>query len=258
MSHPRLHMAAVAAAILIIPALTGCATKKHVRTQVEPLERRVDGLEKQNKQQSDSIAEVERGVSRADERARGADARAAEASREAANAQKTALAEGEAAKRAAADASTAAGGARSLAELGIGKADETGRRMELLDNFKLIASETVLFGSASSQLTEEANAALDTMAGKLAGRKRYVIEIQGFTDKTGAAAANLELSRLRAGAVAQYLTTKHQVPLHRIHMIGQGSEAPASDNKTRDGRRQNRRVEVKLFEADLGAASAKR
>jgi OOP family OmpA-OmpF porin len=252
------RMAAAAVAAVTIASLTGCATKKFVSARVDPIERRIESLEKQNKDQEASIEELDRGVSRANERAVTADNRSQEASREAINAKDAAARAGDEAKRAAADATSAsstAGGARSMAEQSLGKAGDVERRMERFDNFQLVTSETVLFGLGSSRLSKEGEAALDGLAGQLASKKRFVIEIQGFTDTTGSAALNLELSRQRANAVARYLTTKHKVAVHRIHMLGLGSDVQVADNKTREGRKQNRRVEVKLLEADLGAAA---
>ncbi len=55
----------------------------------------------------------------------------------------------------------------------------------------------------------------------------------------------------------RYLTEQHQVPLRKIHILGLGADAPVADNKTRDGRKQNRRVEVKVFALDLGSGPAK-
>ncbi|MGH9671853.1 MAG: OmpA family protein [Bryobacteraceae bacterium] len=254
-----LNLGAVLAATLIVAtSLTGCASKKYVSTKVDPLERRLEGLEKQNKTQDDSLGELGRDVSRSNERAATADSKAVAAGHEATQAREAANRTGEEAKRASAtatEASTAAGNARSLAERGLDKAGDVERRVEAMDNFKLVTSEAVLFSFGSSRLTDDSKASLDTMAATLGAKKRYVIEVQGFTDATGSAATNLELSRHRASAVTRYLTTKHNVPLHRIHMLGLGSDITAADNKTREGRKQNRRVEVKLFEPDMAGTT---
>jgi OOP family OmpA-OmpF porin len=79
--------------------------------------------------------------------------------------------------------------------------------------------------------------------------------VQGFTDKTGGAEYNAALSERRAEAVARYLTTEHKIPVRSISMLGEGYAAPVADDKTRDGRKMNRRVEVRLWVPDSAAKS---
>jgi outer membrane protein OmpA-like peptidoglycan-associated protein len=110
----------------------------------------------------------------------------------------------------------------------------------------------VLFNLNQSELTSDAKAQLDAAVTKLSSMKHYVVEVQGFTDSTGDVATNLELSRRRAAAVVRYLTLDKKIPLYRVNTIGYGEESPAADNKTRDGRKQNRRVEVRFYAPDLG------
>ncbi|MCC7175909.1 MAG: OmpA family protein [Bryobacterales bacterium] len=238
---------AVSLVVTLAVALTGlgCATKKFVRESVSPVQQRVDDLEKANKQQDASLAELEKGVSRADERAQTADSRAGAAAREAARAN----------EQAAAGIKDAAG-ARSLAEQGINRAGQVekglgtlGERVESLDNYRLVTSETVQFKLGQASLTDEARQKLDALASRVSGMKRYTIEVQGYTDSTGSPETNLRLSQRRAEAVVRHLTLEGKVPLFRVQTIGYGEASPAADNKTREGREQNRRVEVRLFEA---------
>jgi len=221
----------------------GCATKKYVRETVAPVQQKVDDVEKKNTQQDTSLAELEKGVSRADERAQTADTHAGEAAREAARAN----------EQAAVGIKDAAE-ARSLGEKGIARAGDVerglgtlGTRVENLDNYALVTSQTVLFGLGRANLTDEAKQQLDGIASKVSSMKRYTIEVQGFTDSTGTPETNLRLSQRRADAVVRYLTLEGKVPLHRVQTVGYGEDNPAVDNKTRDGRQQNRRVEVRLF-----------
>jgi OmpA-OmpF porin, OOP family len=92
-------------------------------------------------------------------------------------------------------------------------------------------------------------------SGALNNTKRYFIAIQGFTDKTGSAEYNLALSRRRAEAVQTYLVAQHNVPVYRIQIVGLGKDKPVNDEKTRQERQQNRRVEVTLFSADSGSGA---
>ena len=246
----RFSLAALVLAALFAALVSvGCATKKYVHETMVPVQQKVEDLDKKNTAQDSAIAELGRGVSRADERAQGADSKAGDAAREAARANDS-----------AATASKQAGAAQSTADKGVAQAAQAersvgtlGNRVENLDNFKFASTETVLFAVGKSELSKEAEAQLDAFAAKVVPMKHYIVEVQGFTDSTGASAANVELSRRRAAAVVRYLTLDGKLPLYRVNTVGYGKASPAADNKTRDGRKQNRRVEVKLYTPDLGA-----
>jgi len=239
---PRtMRMLALACASLLLAA--GCATKKHVRTTIEPLEKRVDELEAKGKKSESAISELERNLSKTDEQVRGADARAGQAALEAAKANERAARSSEQAESAGRAAATAQSGVDAHK----GRLSALDERITNLDNFEVELSESVLFKISSSSLSEESKKQLDSVAGKILDQHRYVVEVQGHTDKTGPPDYNLQLSKKRADAVVHYLTLQHKVPLHRVFVNGVGSEAPSSDNKTREGRGLNRRVDVKLY-----------
>ena len=71
------------------------------------------------------------------------------------------------------------------------------------------------------------------------------MQIEGHTDSTGKAEMNMKLSRQRAESVKNYLTGKG-VDASRLTAIGFGSSKPLQSNETVEGRRNNRRVELKL------------
>lgn len=226
----------------------GCATKKYVRETTAPVQQKVEVLEKKSTGHDASIAELEKGVSRADERAQGADSKAVAAARDAARANEQASA-----------ASKEASAAQTTADKGVAQAGDAqrsvvalGTKVENMDNYKLASTETVLFDLNRSELNDEAKALLDAAVSKHSSMKHYVVEVQGFTDSTGSPAINLELSRRRAAAVVRYLTLTKSIPLYRVNTIGYGEESPSVDNKTRDGRKQNRRVEIRFYVPDLG------
>jgi outer membrane protein OmpA-like peptidoglycan-associated protein len=78
--------------------------------------------------------------------------------------------------------------------------------------------------------------------------KKYnqtLIDVDGFTDSTGSAAHNNDLSRRRASSVANYLVTQG-VDGRRFAVNGYGSSQPVASNATEAGRAQNRRVEIYL------------
>jgi outer membrane protein OmpA-like peptidoglycan-associated protein len=102
-------------------------------------------------------------------------------------------------------------------------------------------------------LSKDAKRQLDEFAQQLMGYDRYQIEVQGFTDKSGPATVNDTLSEARAAAVARYLTNVHKIPVRSVSSLGSGYATPVADDKTREGRKQNRRVEVRLFVPEAGA-----
>ena len=102
-------------------------------------------------------------------------------------------------------------------------------------------------------MTDDAKAQLDELANQAKGISRYSIEVQGFTDKSGSITYNESLSERRAQTVARYLINQFQIPVRNIAMIGSGYAQPVADDTTRDGRKMNRRVEVRLFVPESAA-----
>ncbi len=112
-----------------------------------------------------------------------------------------------------------------------------------------VKSNDAKFGFDSAALTPEAKSVLDAFVQKLVAENRGVyIEIQGHTDSTGSAEVNKALGQKRAEAVMMYLYTQYKIPLHRMSVVSLGSSMPVADNGTRDGRAQNRRVEILVYE----------
>lgn len=131
------------------------------------------------------------------------------------------------------------------ANAGVSAANE---RISSLDDYDVADSTTVFFKVNRSVLTEEGKASLDTLAQKAIATKGYVIEVSGFTDTTGSIEKNRRLSQQRADAVVQYLQENYDIPLRRmITPYGYGEMKAAADNTTKEGREQNRRVEVKIL-----------
>jgi outer membrane protein OmpA-like peptidoglycan-associated protein len=125
-----------------------------------------------------------------------------------------------------------------------------------IDDYKMQTSASVPFQFDKFTLSTSAKEDLDKLAGSLGADKRFVISVEGFTDSTGDRAYNEALSRKRADAVVTYLVAKHDVPIYRIHTIGLGEEKPVDGGKDRAARAKNRRVEVKVFTADVDSGAA--
>jgi outer membrane protein OmpA-like peptidoglycan-associated protein len=138
--------------------------------------------------------------------------------------------------------------AQDTADAAIAGVNATNERISALDDYVVQSTATVNFRVGSAVLSPEAKAALDEVATASMGMKGYVIEVTGFASSEGSVAMNKALSERRARAVQNYLIETHNVPLRRVGMsYGFGELQALADNTTREGREQNRRVEVKLL-----------
>ncbi len=117
-----------------------------------------------------------------------------------------------------------------------------------IDNYDVKDSATVYFKLGSAVLAPEAKKDLDDLAAKALAQKGYMLDVEGFADTTGSAARNQQLSEARASAVIHYLEEQANIPVRRILApTGMGTSHEVADNKTLEGRKQNRRVEVKIL-----------
>jgi outer membrane protein OmpA-like peptidoglycan-associated protein len=121
-------------------------------------------------------------------------------------------------------------------------------RVSSLDDYDVQENVAVTFRVNSAVLSPEAKQKLDELAAKTTSARAFMIEVAGHTDSTGSDEKNFRLSRARADAVVQYLAVQHKIPLRRfITPMGYGKTEAVADNTTREGREQNRRVEVKMI-----------
>lgn len=151
----------------------------------------------------------------------------------------------------AAVSNAARGGAKAAqetADQAVAGVNATNERISALDDYVPQETTAVTFRTGSAVLLPDAKSQLDTIATKALNMKGYVLEISGFTDSRGGTELNRRLSQRRADAVIHYLVDNHNIPLRRIVTpYGYGKAQPVADNTTREGRAQNRRVEVKLL-----------
>ncbi|HEV2667076.1 MAG TPA: OmpA family protein [Blastocatellia bacterium] len=158
----------------------------------------------------------------------------------------------------AAVANTARGGAKAAQEtadqaLAAAKTNSaeiqaTNDRISQIDNYEAKQNIAVNFRVNSAVLSTEAKAALDEIAAQAKNEKGYLIQVTGFASADGGKMANRTLSERRADAVKRYLAENHDIPLHRmINPFGFGELKPVAENDTREGRKQNRRVEVAIL-----------
>lgn len=220
------RLATSVAAALVLAGMTGCATKNWVRTQTTPLAEQTGQLEDKTATNNRNIKDV--------------DSRAQAGITQAQGAADSASSNAQNATKAAGDAETAANDA-------VHRADSLDSVVKGLDNYKQIGDVTVTFGFDKSVLTKDDQAQLDTFAQTINSARGYILEVTGGTDSTGPAQYNYDLSQRRADAVVQYLAAKYSIPARRFYLIGIGKDKEVAPNNTREGRQQNRRVQIQVL-----------
>ncbi len=226
-------------AIVTLSLFTGaCATKKHVREAIAPVQGQVNEVSKKTETNTTAIGDLDRNVAKVDEKAMEADRKAGSAGESA-----------RMANQAADKAQQSANGAQQLAQQSLTKTGQLETAMGNMekDNFQLASTEKVYFKTNHAELTTDEKAKLDSAVQSVTTAKNYVIEVEGYTDQTGPKSMNLDLGRRRAESVVRYLTVEKNIPLRKIHDVGVGADFPNAVNKTRDDRKENRRVDVKIY-----------
>jgi outer membrane protein OmpA-like peptidoglycan-associated protein len=221
----RLGVLSLAAGLAVVGA-TGCATKNYVRNETAPLVDHANQLDSKTAANNRQMHDV--------------DDRAQVGIHQAQGSADTANQNAQGAAKAAGDADTAAG-------LAVHRADSLESVVKGLDDYKPVGKVAVTFGFDKAVLTKEDREELDGFAEQIASAKGFILEVTGGTDATGPAQYNYELSQRRADAVVQYLAAKYEIPAHRFYLIGIGKDKAVAPNTTAEGRKQNRRVEVRLL-----------
>ncbi|MEY3875771.1 MAG: hypothetical protein RIR50_942 [Pseudomonadota bacterium] len=111
---------------------------------------------------------------------------------------------------------------------------------------KVTLNADALFDFDKSVLKPAAQASLDSLAGKVKSLTLEVIVAVGHTDSIGTDAYNQKLSIRRAEAVKKYLVSQG-IEAKRIYVEGKGESQPVADNKTKEGRAKNRRVQIEAI-----------
>jgi len=228
-----------------IMVLSGCASRKYVRLQTQALEPAIQEATNAAKENAERIDAVDRRAQQGVTAAGAADTKATAA---------------QTAAQAAQAAAQAADRKADTANQGVTQSNTRISTLETrisnivttTDNYTESEKQVVTFDTNKATLSNQGKSALDKIAGDLSGmRTGYMVELQGFTDAQGSEQYNIGLSQRRAEAVERYLVGKN-VPLYRVSILGLGKDNPVADNKTSQGRAQNRRVEVRVLKAVAG------
>jgi OmpA-OmpF porin, OOP family len=220
---------------LAMASTLGCASKKYVRNETTPLINKTNELDdltaKNSRDIKDVDARVQAGLQQVNAKTAEVDQKALAAGKSADAAQTTATA-------------------------AVQRVDALTNTVLNLDNYRPVAETSVHFGFDKDNLTKKAKEALDQLAADIQNTKGYLITVEGATDAVGSEDYNYGLSQRRADSVIQYLASEHNVPAHKIYLIGLGKDKPVDSNKTREGRAKNRRVDVHLMTNTTGEQGA--
>lgn len=216
--------------------IVGCATKGYVRKQVEPIDQKVEQVDKNSQgRDSDQVANLGKTNQQLDED------------------EKRLSATDEIAKT----ADNQSKGAMAKANQNTKEINDLRNVVANIDDYKPAGEATVVhFAVSKDTLSKEEKAKLDTIAAQTGSLQRYFITVEGFTDQTGSSAYNDQLSRERANQVISYLVGSHDIPVYRIHMVGLGEQKLIDEGKGREARAQSRRVEITVYSAKPLSASA--
>ena len=220
----QVAVSAGAAALIIL--CTGCTTKKYVRSQAAPLIQNTNELDARTSQDHRAIGDTD---ARAQQGIAGAKSAASTADQHA-------MAAGQSADKAQGSAQDAFNRVDSLTGTGAG-----------LDTYKPLSDVSVTFALNKAVLTASDKQQLDAIATSLNSTRHYILELTGGTDSSGDAQYNYMLSQRRADAVAQYLQSKYNIAPHKFYLVGIGKDKEVASNSTSAGRKQNRRVEVRVL-----------
>jgi general secretion pathway protein A len=103
----------------------------------------------------------------------------------------------------------------------------------------------IYFNHNSNDLPDEVFETLDLIAEYVIENPAVKVSVEGYTDSSGSYSYNISVSQFRANTIKSYLVGKGVNP-SQITSVGRGPESPIASNDNEEGRRQNRRVEIKL------------
>jgi peptidoglycan-associated lipoprotein len=213
-------------AVFSIIIFSGCATKQYVGEQIVPVSDRVTKAENRIGQTEGQIVKLE---------------------------EKVTAQEGKIGKVEQDLGKVDAKAERALANFGNLKFE---RRVTLATDMK----EGANFGFNSTSLSKEAEQKIDeflnSLKGSSADLENAVFLVAGHTDNKGTEDINYELGKRRADMVARYLVTQKKLDPLRVVTASYGETVPVADNKTRDGRAKNRRVEILVYREAINSSIA--
>ncbi|SYZ73396.1 putative Outer membrane protein, OmpA/MotB family [Candidatus Zixiibacteriota bacterium] len=127
------------------------------------------------------------------------------------------------------------------------KTDKALNQAKGFENYQVIWEGTVNYAFDSYDLNQVATDNLEALGQKMIDVKQSILEIAGYTDRTGPASYNFELGIKRAEAVKTHMTDKFGIPLYRMYTVSYGKTKPVAMPDEANANAKNRRVVLKLW-----------
>lgn len=216
----------VAALICELLFCAGCVSKTYVRNQLTPIIDKVNRLDDETTRNTNEIRDTSTRAAQTLDTLNTTTAEAATVAR---------------------DSEQRSAAAQQSADTAFQRSTDVSRMIANLDNYKMVRDVSVHFSSGGTKLDDEATRALDELGAQCSNAKNYVLAVEGGTDSTGTQDSNYSLSERRAEVVVNYLATKYDIPVFKMHRVGLGEDKPIDSNDTPTGRAHNRRADVQLF-----------
>ncbi len=208
--------------------ITGCATKNYVKQSIQPVDQKIDQVDKSSQSRDSSqVADINKTNQTVDENEKKLSAT-------------TEMAQ---------TADNEAKGAMAKTNQNTKDLNDLRNEIANIDDYKPGTQTVVHFGINKDTLTKDEKEKLDQFATQIGSQARYFITVEGFTDQTGSTALNDRLSRARAEQVISYLVGSHDIPVYRIHMVGLGEQKLIDEGKGKKAREASRRVEITIYTA---------
>jgi len=241
----RYGAAALLTVLTTVGITTGCASRKYVRTQVgnssSEITARMDEKDASLKngidQNGNQITELS-GVTREHSQQIGS------------------LDSGlKATDSKASQAMTVGQGAQTAANQADMHVKTLDQQFQNRNHYSQLAEESIQFKFNSAKIEKDQFAHLDQVASQLKSDPDALLVLEGRTDNVGDPTYNVQLGEKRLDAVARYLIVEQGVPMQQIYKTSFGEDKPVSDNKTREGRAQNRAVVVRVMAPNSAGGS---
>jgi outer membrane protein OmpA-like peptidoglycan-associated protein len=242
----RYGTAAFLAVLTTVGITSGCASRKYVRTQVgssaNEITTRMDSKDKdlqngidQNGSQISELSNVTREhtqqIGTLDTGLKATDGKATQAMNIGQGAQDTA----------------------NKADTHVGALDQ---EFQNRNHYSQRSEESVQFKFDSSKIEKDQTTLLDQVAGQIKSDPDAILVLEGRTDSVGDSTYNVQLGEKRLDAVARYLVVEQGVAMQQIYKTSFGADHPISDNKTKEGRAQNRAVVIRVMTPNANGSSS--